>query len=99
VVRLDLRSTVRTQSAHGVTVQQSSEKISGSRWDNVAAGESQRLLQDLAIHFVGIFIVEWRQACQHLIEQDTESPPIHGLGVPITKEKFWSKIFGSSAER
>lgn len=98
-MRLDLRSAVSTQAAHGVTVQQTTEKISCSRRDNVAAGEGQRLLQDLAIHFVGVFIIEWRQACQHLVEQDTESPPIHGLGVAVAEEKFRSEIFGSSTER
>jgi hypothetical protein len=56
-------------------------------------------LQDLAVHFVGVLIVEWRQACQHLIEQDTESPPIHSLGVAVAKEKFWGEVFGSSTER
>ena len=99
VVRLDLRSTVGTQSAHRVTVQQSTEKIPRSRRDDVAAGEGQRLLQDLTIHFVGVFIIEWRQACQHLVEQNTESPPIHSLGVAVAKEKFWSQIFRGSTER
>jgi hypothetical protein len=59
VVRLDLSGTVGTQTALGITVQQTGEKITGGRWHNVATGEGQRLLQDLAVHFVCVFIVEW----------------------------------------
>jgi hypothetical protein len=98
VVRLDFSSAVGAQSAHGITVQQSSEKIPSGRRDNVAGRESQRLLQDLAVHLVGVLIIEWGKARQHLVEQDTQSPPIDGLGVAIAKEKFGGEIFGGSTE-
>jgi hypothetical protein len=55
-------------------------------------------LQDLAVHLVGVLIIEWGKARQHLVEQDTQSPPIDGLGVAIAKEKFGGEIFGSSTE-
>jgi hypothetical protein len=67
VVRLDFSGTVGTQSAHGITVQQSCEKIPSGRRDDIAGGESQRLLQDLAVHFVGVLIIEWRKTSKHLV--------------------------------
>jgi hypothetical protein len=98
VVRLDLCSTVGTQSALGIAVQQAREKIPSGRGDDFAAGECQGLLENLAVHFVGVLVIERRKSCQHLIQQDTESPPIDGLGVSVAKQKFGSEIFGSSAE-
>jgi hypothetical protein len=55
-------------------------------------------LQNLAVHLVGVLIVEWWQASQHLVQQDTKSPPINRLAISITKKQFGSKIFRCSAE-
>jgi len=60
VVRLDLGGTIGTQTALGITIQQTGEKIPGGRRYDVAAREGQRLLQNFAVHLVGVFIVEWR---------------------------------------
>lgn len=98
VVRFDLCGAVSTETTNGITVQQSCEQIASGRWYDVAAWEGQRFLQDFAVHFVDILVVEWRKACQHLVEQDTQSPPIDSLGVAITKQKLRSKVFGSAAE-
>lgn len=98
VVRFDLCGAVSTETTNGITVQQSCEQITGGRWYNVAAREGQRFLQNLAVHLVDVLIVERRQTCQHLVEQDTQSPPINSLGVAIAKQKFGSKVFGSTAE-
>jgi hypothetical protein len=55
-------------------------------------------MKNLAIHIIRILIIEWWEASQHLVEQDTKGPPIHRLGVAIAKQKLRSKVFGSTAE-
>lgn len=98
-MRLDLSGSVGTQPALRIPVQQSREEIPRGGWDNIAAREGERFLQDLAVHLVGVLIVEWRQPRQHLIKQDTQSPPIHRLRVAIAKQEFRREVLGSSTER
>lgn len=98
VMRLDFCGAIGTQTALGVTVQQAGEKIPSGRGNNVTAGEGQWLLQDLAVHLIDGLIVERRETSQHLVQQNTKSPPVHRLGVPVTKKQFGGKIFRSSAE-
>jgi hypothetical protein len=86
VVRLDLCGTVGTETTLRIAVEQAREKIPSSWWDDITAGESQGLLQDLAVHLVRVLVVEGGQTRQHLIEQDTQSPPIHCLRVPIAEQ-------------
>jgi hypothetical protein len=60
--------------------------------------EFKRLVQDLLVHLVGVLVVEGRQTVNHLVEEDTESPPIDGLVVAVTGENFRSEVFGSATE-
>lgn len=98
VVRLDLCGTVGTKTTLGITIKQARQEIPSSGGNNVAAREGQRFLQNLAVHLVGVLIVERRQTGQHFVEQDTESPPVHGLCVSIAKKQFGGKVLRSTAE-
>jgi hypothetical protein len=98
VVRLDLCGTVGTKTTLGIAIKQARQEIPSSGGNNVAARESQGLLQNLAVHFVGVLIVERRQTGQHFVEQDTESPPVHGLGVSIAKKQLGGKVLRSTTE-
>lgn len=97
-MRLDVGCTVGPETTLRIAVQQFREKIPRRARNNVAAGEGQRLLQDLAVHLVGVFVIEWRKTSEHLIEQDTECPPIDALGVAIAQQKLWSEVLGGTAE-
>lgn len=59
----------------------------------------QRLSEDLAIHIVGVFIIKWWQASQHLIQQYTERPPIDSLGIASTRQELRSEVLWCSTER
>lgn len=82
VVRLGSCGIVGTKTTLVIEIKQVHQKIPSN---SITAREGQRLLQDLAVHFVDVLIVEWRQTRQHLVEPDTKSPLIHGFwgqGVP-----------------
>ena len=98
VVRLDLGGTVGTQTTLRIAIEQARKKIPSSWGDNVTAGEGQGLLQNLAIHLVGVLIVERWQTRQHFVEQNTECPPIDTLGVSVAKQQLGGKILRSTAE-
>lgn len=98
VMRLDLGGAVGTQPALRITIEQASEKVASSRGNDIAAREGQGFLEDLAVHLIGILIVEWRQAREHLVEQNAKRPPIDGLGVPIAEEQLGGKILRCSTE-
>jgi hypothetical protein len=58
IVRLDLRRTVCSQSLLSVTVKKFSEKVTRSWWHNIGAWEVQWFCENLAVHLVGILVVE-----------------------------------------
>lgn len=97
-MRLDLGSTVGTQSALGIAIKQPREKIPRSGRHNITAGEGQGFLENLAVHLIGVLVIERWQASKHLVKQDTKRPPIHRLRVAIAKEQFRGKVLGGSAE-
>jgi hypothetical protein len=98
VVRLDLCGTVGTKATLRIAIEQARKKIPSSWGNNVTAGEGQGLLQNLAVHLIGVLIVERRQTRQHLVEQNTECPPIDRLGVSITKQQLGGKVLRSTTE-
>lgn len=61
-VVLDLLSSVNAQPLSRVSVQQLGQQRPGIRTDFF--GEPQWVLQDLAVHFVGVLIVEGRKSGQ-----------------------------------
>ncbi len=54
--------------------------------------------EDLAVHFVGIFIVVGRKSGQHLVEKNAESPPIDRFGVTLTQQELGGEVLGGTAE-
>lgn len=58
----------------------------------------ERLGKNLAVHLVGVLVVERRQSRQHLVQQHTQGPPIDSLGVALSMQKFGRKVFGCTAE-
>jgi len=95
---LDFRCTVGTQTPRSITVEQPGQKIPGRRRNNIGSREMKRLGENLAVHLVCVFVVEWWQTCQHLVEQYAKRPPIHRLGVTLTVKEFWCKVFRCTAE-
>ena len=83
MVRFDFCGTVGTESAVGITIKKSSEKVPCGWGNDVAAWEGQRLLQDFAIHIICVLVIERRKTRQHLVEKYTQSPPVDGLGVSL----------------
>jgi hypothetical protein len=83
---LDLVGTVGTKTTRRVAIEKFGQKILRRRWDDVCAGEMERFLQDLAVHFVGVLIVERWKAGQHLVQENAEGPPIYRFGVAVPKE-------------
>lgn len=98
MVGLDLCSTAGTQTGLRVPVEQPRKKVPSSRRNDFRTGEGERLLENLLVHRIGVFVVEWRQACQHFVKEDTQRPPVDGLGVAVANEQFGSKVLRSSTE-
>lgn len=59
MVRLDLCGAVGTQTSLGIAFKQSRKEITSSRRNHLRTRERQRLLQNLSVHDVGVFIIEW----------------------------------------
>ena len=98
VVRLNLSCSLRSQTLLGVAVEEAGQKVACSRRNDLGSREVQRLSEDLAVHVVGVLVVEGRETCQHLIEEDTERPPIYRLCVTAAGQQLRGEVFGCSAE-
>lgn len=59
-VCLDLRGAVGTQTSLRVTVEELLKEILRGRWNDLGPWEVQWVAQDLAIHLVGVLVVEGR---------------------------------------
>jgi hypothetical protein len=98
VVCLDLGCTLGSQPLVRIAIEEPGQQISRSRWYNLWAREVQWLSEDLAVHVVGVLVVEGWQACQHLVEKNTECQPIDRLGVASTGEELGREVLGRSTE-
>lgn len=61
MMSFDLSSAVSTEPSLRVAVQETGQKIFGRCGHDVETGEVKRLLQDLAVHFGRVLIVERRK--------------------------------------
>jgi len=80
------------------TVKKTCEEVLCWRWHNFRAWEVERLGQDFAVHLIGVFVIVWWEASQHLIQKNTKGPPIYCLVVALTKQKLGRKILRGTAE-
>jgi hypothetical protein len=55
--------------------------------------------QDLAVHVVGVLVVERWQTRQHLVQKYTKCPPIDRLCIASASQQFRRKVFWCSTER
>ena len=64
-------------------------------------GEVDGLFLNQLEHLVVVLLtsVERREAYDHLVSKDSESPPIDREGVTALNKNLWCKIIGSTAER
>eukprot|EP00906_Rhabdomonas_costata_P037627 RCo053038 len=79
-----------------VTDQELRDQVPGVRGH--LRGKSQGLVQDEPVHLVGVLRVERRNAHEHLVQQNPQSPPIDGLPVARPFKNLRSNVLGSSAE-
>mmetsp|Transcript_7297 Transcript_7297/g.8755 ORF Transcript_7297/g.8755 Transcript_7297/m.8755 type:complete len:303 (+) Transcript_7297:131-1039(+) len=61
-------------------------------WTVVLAG------QDLLVDSKGALVIEWRIPCEHLIDNDTQSPPVYRLIVALALDDLRRKVLGSSTQ-
>lgn len=54
-------------------------------------------LNDLAIRHHRLIVEKWRKRCEHLIDQNAESPPIHSFSVSLSRHNLRRQIIGRSA--
>lgn len=63
---LDILGAVDTESLARISVEQTSQKRPG--FGTNAIGEAQRFGENLAVHFVGVFVVEGRKTSKHFVQ-------------------------------
>jgi len=68
--------------------------------DSVLAfiGEDDTRLSNLEQEKASLLIVERRNADQHLVDQDTECPPIYGEVMALLSDHLWRQIFGCTTK-
>lgn len=97
-VRLDLGRAVGTETLLRVTVEQLGQKVLGGRRYHVVAGEVEGFRENLAVHLVRVLVVEGRQSRKHLVQKDSERPPIHRLVVALSHKQLGRQVLGSTTE-
>lgn len=95
-MRLDLGSAVGSQSLDGIAIQQSGKEAASMEVH--VGGELERILKNLLVHFIGVFVIEWGKTSQHLVQKDAQSPPVNSLGVTLSEKEFRGQVLGSSTE-
>ena len=93
---LDLVSAMVTQPPLRVPLQQSSHHT--PRFSRDVRREVEGIREDSLVHDVHVLVIEWRQAGHHLIDQHAESPPVNGLGIPLTLEELGGDVFRCATE-
>ena len=84
-MRLDLARAIGAQATIRAAVKQLREQVFGGGGHDLGTGEVQRLGEDLAVHFVGVFVVVGWEAGQHFVQEHAERPPVDGLGVALAE--------------
>jgi len=95
-VPLDLVTAVITQPPLRVPLQQSGHHTPRFRGD--IGREIERVGEDPLVHDVDVLVVERRQACHHLVDKHTESPPVDSLGISLAFKEFRSDVFWRATE-
>ena len=93
---LDLVTAVITQPPLRIPLQQSGHHTPCFRGD--IRREVERVGEDPLVHDVDVLVVKRRQACHHLIDQHTESPPVDSLGISLAFEEFRGNVFWRATE-
>ena len=63
------------------------------------AGELNLALEDFLVDGHGVVVVERVDARQHLIGEDAERPPVHGLAVALVQEHFGGEVLRRATQR
>mmetsp|Transcript_15445 Transcript_15445/g.34065 ORF Transcript_15445/g.34065 Transcript_15445/m.34065 type:complete len:291 (-) Transcript_15445:1126-1998(-) len=97
-VRLDLAGVLlpRAQSVLRVPHQQVGQQVLGVVGD--LGGEVELGLHDLLEHGLAVAAVERRQACDHLVQQRPQGPPVHRPAVPLSSQHLGRNVLGRAAE-
>ena len=61
-------------------------------------GKSQPSFENILIDSHWNFIAKRVYSCDHFIEQDTKSPPVHRLSMALIEKNFRAQIFRGSTE-
>ena len=62
------------------------------------AGELDLALEDLLVDGHWVLIIEWIDSSNHLVRQNSESPPVNWLAVTFIEEHLWGQILWGTAK-
>jgi len=101
-VREDLFDAVGSESLSAVLVEELHNEVLGfvGHVDLVAdgVGEVHGALLNEEVHSVLVTMEEGRNTDDHLVNQDSEGPPIDGVVMTVANEHLRGEILGSSTE-
>lgn len=81
----DLVGTFVAESLIGILVKQSSQQISALGSDGIGFWELKFFVDDVLEHLFLVFLVEGRARVQHLIDENSERPPVNWACVSFPK--------------
>ena len=55
-------------------------------------------MENFAVHLVGVFRVEGWETSEHLVQEDSERPPVDHLRVTLTNQQLWRQVLWGTAE-
>lgn len=96
IMALDVFRTLDTKTAGGVAGEQLGKDGAGVFRELVSKFEG--LVQDLLVHLICVLVVEGREAVDHLVEENTEGPPVNGFVVAVSGENLGREVLGCAAE-
>lgn len=56
-------------------------------------------LQDIPVDSHRVLVVEGIDACVHLVDENSQSPPVDCFSVALVENDFWGDVLRSAADR
>ena len=101
-MRQYLINTVRAQTLRSILVQELDDEVLGFGTDRDAmthrVWEAHRALTDQEVHPVLVAMEEGRNADDHLEDENSERPPVHGEVVTISNQHLRRQVLSRATE-
>ncbi len=94
----DIIKLIASEASLRVAVEEKDDEVLRFGGDGVLFGEDQPCVQDEFVHRLDIFIIIWRASNQHLVDQNSVTPPVHRFSIRFASHDLGWEIRRRSGE-